>query len=240
MSVPKATAERLHALYVSQLVQSLMPPVHPPVHPVEDTRQTQALIRHARATGPRLYEAPDENTWIWSDLHLGDKASIVAFDRPFETPYEMDQAMMNAWHEQVGATETIICMGDIGVDGSVQAYHQEWWREAPGQKWIVLGNHDVDPINQVRPLQVDRTAVTLVAPGDPPLLLTHLPLLQVRPGWVNVHGHLHQRRSPTTNQHINVSVEQLKYRPARLSDIRRLARQLLEGHTVPGDGTKRG
>jgi hypothetical protein len=32
-------------------------------------------------------------------------------------------------------------------------------------------------------------------------------------------------------------VEQLNYRPAKLSDIRRLAR-LLEGRTVPGHSTK--
>ena len=82
MSVPDATAGRLHALYVDELVQSLMPPVHPMV----DTRQTQALIRQARATGPGLCEAPDETTWIWSDLHLRDMASIVAFDRRFEMP----------------------------------------------------------------------------------------------------------------------------------------------------------
>ena len=80
--------------------------------------------------------------------------------------------------------------------------------------------------------------VTLVAPGDPPLLLTHLPLLQVPPGWVNVHGHVHQRESPTRNRHINVSIEQLNYRPARLSDIRWLARRLLEGQTVPGYSTR--
>ena len=108
------------------------------------------------------------------------------------------------------------------MDGSVQAYHQEWWREASGVKWLV-----------------GRTAATLFAPGDPPpLLLTHVPLLQVPHGWVNVHGHVHQRESPTRNRHINVSVEQLKYRPARLSDIRRLARRLLEGRIVPGYSTR--
>ena len=75
-----------------------------------------------------------------------------------------------------------------------------------------------------------RTAVTLAAPGEPPLLLTH--------GCVNVHGHVHQKESPSRNRHINVSVEQLNYRPAKLSDIRRLARRLLEGRTVPGDSTR--
>ena len=60
MSVPDAAAERLHALYVDELVRLLLPPVHPMV----DTRQTQALVRHARAIGPDLCEAPDETTWI--------------------------------------------------------------------------------------------------------------------------------------------------------------------------------
>ena len=94
-----------------------------------------------------------------------------------------------------------------------------------------------DPVNRARPVEVDRTAVTLAAPGDPPLLLTHVPLLQVPAGCVDVHGHVYQEESPSRNRHINVSVEQLNYRPARVSEVRRLARRLLEGRTVPGYST---
>ena len=142
--------------------------------------------------------------------------------------------MRYAWYELVDVDDTIICLGDVGVDSSIRVDHQAWWREAPGAKWLVIGNHDVDPVNQVWPLEVDRTAVTLAAPGDPPLLLTHVPLLQVPHGCVNMHGHGHQKESPSRNRHLNVSVEQLNYRPAKLSDIRRLARRLLERRTVPG------
>ena len=102
MSVPDAAAERLHALYVDELVQTLMPPVHPMV----DTRQTQALIRHARATGPHRCEASDETTWIWSDLHLEHKVSLGIFFRPFGTVRWADQAMMDAWYDMVGADDT--------------------------------------------------------------------------------------------------------------------------------------
>ena len=94
------------------------------------------------------------------------------------------------------------------------------------------------PSRSSGPLEVDRTAVTLFAPGEPPLLLTHVPLLQVPPGCVNVHGHVHQKESPSRNRHISVSVEQLDYRPVKLNDIRRLARRLLEGRTVPGHSTR--
>ena len=50
--------------------------------------------------------------------------------------------------------------------------------------------------------------MTLYAAGDPPLLLTHVPLLQVPPGAINVHGHVHEQESPRPNRHVNVSVEQ--------------------------------
>ena len=146
--------------------------------------------------------------------------------------------MMDAWYEMVNVDDTIICLGDAGVDGSVQPYHQRWWREAPGAKWLVLGNHDVDPLNPLNALVIDRTEATLAAPGNPSLVLTHVPLRRVPAGWVNVHGHIHQERSPTDERHINVSVEQLDYRPARMSDIRRLARRLVKGTSVPGETTR--
>ena len=77
----------------------------------------------------------------------------------------------------------------------------------------------------------------LVAPGDPDLVLTHVPLNDVPHGCVNVHGHLHEQPSPTRDRHINVSVEQLADRPVRMSDVQRLARQLLEGREIPGETT---
>ena len=43
-----------------------------------------------------------------------------------------------------------------------------------------------------------------------------------------VHGHERRSASPTTDRHINVCVEQLNYRPARLSDIRLLARRMID------------
>ena len=145
--------------------------------------------------------------------------------------------MRTAWYELVGIDDTIICLGDVGVDSSIRVDHQAWWSEAPGVKWLVLGNHDVDRVNQVLPVAVDRIATTLFAPGEPPLLLTHVPLLQVPAGCINVPGHVHGKASPSGNRHINVSVEQLRFRPARLCDIRRLALRLLEGRTVPGHRT---
>ena len=144
--------------------------------------------------------------------------------------------MMEAWKERVGERETMICLGDISVDGDALEHHQKWWEESPGEKWLVLGNHDIDPTN--RRFEVDRRDVALYAGGEPPLLLTHVPLRNVPIGSINVHGHLHGHESPTEHQHLSVCVEQLNYKPGRLSDIRRLARLLVKGQRVPGYNTR--
>ena len=57
---------------------------------------------------------------------------------------------------------------------------------------------------------------------DPPMMLTHIPLLKVPAGAVNVHGHLHRAARPT-DQHINVSVEHTDYAPVGLTYVLELA-----------------
>ena len=225
-------ATRLHGLYVEGLQESLRHPRDPNV----SVYQTNALIRAAERAGPSTAGTADADTWIWSDLHLGHEPSRIAFRRPFASVTAADSAMMGAWEEEVGERETIICLGDISVDGCARDHHQQWWEQSPGRKELVLGNHDVDPVN--RRFAVDRWSVALYAAGEPPLLLTHVPLVKVPAGAVNVHGHLHVEQPPTEDQHLSVCVEQLEYRPVRLSDMRRLARVLIQGRHVAGETTR--
>ena len=158
------------------------------------------MVHRARTTRPILHEEPDEKTWVWSDLHLGHDFSISAFNRPFRSPQAADKAMHRAWIERAAEYDTTICLGDVTVDGCLQPHHVMRWRQAPGSKVLVLGNHDVDPINRVKLLDIQRTTLALAAPGDPPLLLTHVPLIQVPHGAINVHGHIHDKPAPTPNR----------------------------------------
>lgn len=229
MTAPEKLAERLRNVYIKELSEALREPVPQSLH----ATQIRAMVHRADDGDPILYEEPDERTWLWSDLHLGHDFSISAFNRPFRTARAADKAMHRAWIGRAADGDTTICLGDVTVDGCLQPHHVMRWRQAPGAKLLVLGNHDVDPINRIKLLEIQRTALALAAPGDPPLLLTHIPLLQVPHGAVNVHGHIHEKNAPTSNRHINVSVEQLDYAPANLKDIRLLARRLLEGRNVP-------
>ena len=134
----------------------------------------EALIRRARTAEAAKYTEPDTETWIWSDLHLGHEHSRTVFGRPFQTAAAADEAMMDGWYEH---------------DGRGRNHHlperRYGRRRGPGL------------LNQIRPFEIERTAVTLYAAGDPPLLLTHVPLLQVPHGTVVVHGHVHEQESPS-------------------------------------------
>ena len=102
----------------------------------------------------------------------------------------------------------------------------------PGIKILVFGNHDRSARG------FDRVVGSLYSHGDPPLLLTHVPLRRVPAGCVNVHSHLHAAKVKGSVAHINVSVEQVGYRPQPLDRIRRLARLLERGRDrVPAGRT---
>ena len=95
-------------------------------------------------TSPIVASAP-ERTWIWSDLHLSDRLVLLGWDRPFRSVEEMNRHLLRNWRRRVGADDTIICLGDVA--------HPDAWRddrlvpdlaECPGERLLVLGNHDRD------------------------------------------------------------------------------------------------
>ena len=163
---------------------------------------------------------------------MGDLDTLVFFGRPFNSVDALDEAIVGAWRALVGPDDVIVCVGDATKGAT--AVQKPWApRDAPRAQ---------DPrLRQPRPLHAGFDAVvgSLYAHGDPPLLLTHVPLRRVPAGCVNVHGHghLHQAMVRGSIAHINVSVEQVGYRPQPLARIRRLARHLDRGWRPVGRTT---
>ena len=220
-------------LYEAQLKEDLEPPVQAHV----DRRATWCMLYFSRRMpAGELQEATPGRIWIWSDLHLGHTTTISSFARPFANAAEMDDALFRSWHRAVNPGDTIICLGDVAIDG-LSGTLLERLRSAPGHKVLVIGNHEVNRAGNVDIDGFDEIHSTLYAPGDPPLLLTHMPLRNVPDGCVNVHGHLHDRKSPSRTHHINVSIEQLRYRPRPWEAICRLARHMAAGDTLSGRTT---
>ena len=181
-------------------------------------------------------EAPDDRVLVWSDLHLGHANVIGYGNRPFADVEEMDRALWDNWAAAVRPGTVLVCGGDLAMRA---ALNEDTWRRVrtmPGRQELVIGNHDLTGQGRLRVDGFDGVWSLMTAPGEPPLIFTHMPLLEAPDGYVNVHGHVHDAPA-TETPHINVSVEHLDYRPLSLARLRRLAALLVRGHYPPGRTT---
>ena len=177
----------------------------------------------------RMDEAQARQTWIWSDLHLRDRASVRIHRRPFWTWRTHDRALRRRWRRTVGPDDTMIHAGDFAPEYMHEGARCALLETLPGRKINVLGKHDV--AGMLSPLTDgwDESHGALVVATPPPLVVTRCPLRTVPPGAVNVHGHAHRRRDRRGDPHINVAVEQTGYLPTRLSTVIDEARRRLAG-----------
>lgn len=178
---------------------------------------------------------------VWSDLHLGHANIIGYCDRPFRDVGHMDNTLLDHWAQTVdwsAEDDWIVVCGDVAMKRGMTEANFSRIRAMPGRKVLVPGNHDIGGTGELRVEGFDEVCAMLFAEGDPKLVFTHVP---IRPdhlpdGWVNIHGHLHHS-PPADTRHINVSVEQLDYRPVLLSRIRVLAGALARGAYPEGRTT---
>ena len=171
-----------------------------------------------------IIRSDPETSWIWSDLHVGDPSVISVFGRPFADVDAMNAFLLGEWRDRVQAGHTIICLGDV--------LHEDVWRNeslmneirsCPGERVLVLGNHDGNA-DGLRQLGFSVQHTLALCATDPPLALSHEPLRQVPPGAICLHGHLHEGTEPSV-RHVNLSVEQTLYRPVRLARVVEQARE---------------
>ena len=194
-----------------------------------------AMLRASRQLPARQLE--DERAWVWSDLHIGHRNILGYAKRPFADVEAMDASLYANWEATVGADETLIFVGDVAMGEALAPRTWQRIRSGPGRtKQLVFGNHDLSGSGRLRVAGFDDICSVLCADGDPPLAFTHLPLAEVPAGCINVHGHTHDE-PPGRSPHINVSVEQIDYRPLALPRIRALARELIAGRYPPGATT---
>ena len=186
---------------------------------------------------------PDDagQIWVWSDLHLGHENIIRYRNRPFRDADQMDNLLLDNWAHSVdwsAANDAIVNCGDVAMKRGMTEANFSRIRSMPGRKFLVPGNHDFDGAGELRVEGFSKVCAILYAQGDPKLIFTHVPIQadHLPDGWVNVHGHMHDD-PPTDTPHINVSVEQLDYRPVELERIRLLARALARGEFPAGHNT---
>lgn len=153
-----------------------------------------------------------KNIFVWSDQHFGHRNIIRYCDRPFEDQFEMNAHLILNYQRTVEENDICIFGGDVSMMNSNST--NELLARLPGYKILIVGNHDLKK-GEVLPYNFDEILPCL---RYKEFLFTHYPLTKVPEGYINVHGHIHNKPSPT-ERHRNVSVERINYTPRRLEEL---------------------
>ena len=200
-------------------------------------RAMRSLLAATRRYPVGEFSEPDEGVLVFSDLHLGHVNIIGYTDRPFKHVDEMNRTLWANLTAALAQDKVLVVVGDVAMG---QALNEGTWnriRYLPCRdSHLVVGNHDLTGAGLLRAGGFGHVWPAMVSTGDPPLMWTHVPLLNVPDGYVNIHGHQHDEL-PKQTPHINVSVEQLDYRPVPLTALRALARVLVKGEYPAGKTT---
>lgn len=159
--------------------------------------------------------------WVISDTHFNHANSLNWEDgsrgKLFNSVNHMNEVMIENWNRVVKPQDKIYHLGDVFM-GDKEGFKALWSR-LNGKKRLVVGNHDdIKFLSQGNFFQKVYMWRIFSEFG---LTLTHVPMRedQMRRSTLNVHGHIHERRSPTKN-HKCVCVEQVNYTPVNIEDLR--------------------
>ena len=157
--------------------------------------------------------------WFTADQHFGHENIIEYCNRPFPRLGKMEQAIIGNYRKVVAPEDTVYILGDLTIKGPQHRGHLEYILEQlPGNKHLILGNHDkFDPFVYVE-LGV-LTVHTALDIGD--YILIHDPVLCHAVNnrkWLC--GHVHTLFKMNTHGNVlNVGVDQWCFFPVNIDYV---------------------
>jgi calcineurin-like phosphoesterase family protein len=133
--------------------------------------------------------------FLVSDTHFGHKGVChftrndgVTKLRPWDSPEEMDEAMIKAWNDRVGPKDKVYHLGDVVMNRK----HLPTMSRLNGDKVLIRGNHDIFPDDEYRTYFRELRAYHVMNG----MILSHIPVHEASLGrfGCNIHGHLHANR----------------------------------------------
>lgn len=159
-------------------------------------------------------------TWYTADLHLGDAAITDACGRPHRDGATMEEAILRALADCVASDDDLWIVGDF-ASGALADEDRiaRWFERIPGNKHLVLGDHDDGAVRNLPWMSVGEVAE--IRDGDHRFTLFHYPMITwhgARRGAVQLFGHVHQNWRGSRNS-VNVGVDVWNFRPVQRDDI---------------------
>jgi calcineurin-like phosphoesterase family protein len=181
-------------------------------HTPTNAMRAKTLVESALASRKKI--------WVWSDTHFGHTSIIKNTNRPFSSADHMNEIMLANYLKVVGPKDLVLFGGDIAFEP--KNIIQPRLYSMPGEKILVLGNHDFSDSTYRKYGGFAVTVMSFVfrRPSDGTnILVTHVPIhADLLPeNTLNLHGHTHEQTCGP--RHICMCVEHLNFGPVLLSDL---------------------
>ena len=184
-------------------------------------------------------------TWVWSDPHFGH-TNIIGF---CHRPDDFEQLLLENLAEAVPDDEdiTLLCLGDVayGSNARFRSVTSKYLAPLNGRKLLIRGNHDTQRYKWFKQSGFRLARPFSIRWGDWEVSFSHYPWNSDEEGrpmperHLRIHGHIHNNGYtrvgfvPFLKNHVNISVEQTKYRPVNLAS---LLSAVIDGQYVADDG----
>lgn len=147
------------------------------------------------------------STWVTSDTHFGHQRIIELANRPFTQLDEMHEHLIKAWRDWVEPKDRVFVLGDFAFCKGEEL--ERIWKALPGEKHLVLGNHDERNAQVLRLPWASQSHIARIREGGARLLGCHYPM-ETWPDpqrYVHVHGHSHGTLKTRRLRRVDVGVD---------------------------------
>lgn len=188
------------------------------------SRQQQRDARPSRATAKIRDDIDPANTWVVSDSHFGHD-NIVGF---CHRPLDHEQVMIAEWRKEVPDDATVLHLGDLAYRSNARFKHLTAKELTGARKLLIKGNHDKQRFSFYRDSGFKLTYPFSINYDRYLVSFSHYPWDDSEEGRaiqaydLRLHGHIHNNGYsrdayvPFLRGHINLSLEQTKYKPVNL------------------------
>lgn len=161
--------------------------------------------------------------WFTADQHFDHLAIMDYCKRPFNTPVQMANHMVEAWNDHVHGKDVVVIAGDVSLHPEYKYVWGMFLGRLRGSKIVIRGNHDRWDKDK-RYLYHKKLLLDSGMPQG--IAVSHYPMRSWKNsnyGWWNLHGHSHGMMEPLVNQFdvgVDVAYREFgSYRPFSIEEI---------------------
>lgn len=165
-----------------------------------------------------------------SDTHFNHENIIKYCNRPFNNVEEMNEAIIAKWNEVIKEDDEVYHLGDFALGRKENI--AKITSKLNGVKYIIRGNHDRWSAKTYEELGFKVLRNPPIRIDSHKIILSHIPIpdKQMPEGYINVHGHIHNKKlyeciekyEPSLysiDKHINISCDITEFKPVSIEKI---------------------